>query len=103
MAEALRRTVSLLKETVTRWTEDKASVLAAALAYYAVFSLAPLVLIAVAVAGLVFGQRAAEGQLYSQLSGVVGDASARAVEHLVAQLHEQRSGGIVATVVGVAT
>jgi membrane protein len=103
MADALRRTVSLLKETVTRWTEDKASALAAALAYYALFSLAPLVLIAVAVAGLVFGKRAAEGELYSQLAGLMGNSGARAVQRLVATMHQQRSGGIVATVVGVAT
>lgn len=103
MADALRMTVSLLKETVTRWTEDKAGALAAALAYYALFSLAPLVLIAVAVAGLVFGQRAAEGELYSQLAGLMGESGARAVEHLVASMNHRRSGGIVATGVGVAT
>ena len=60
MAGALGTVVTLGKETVTRWTEDKASALAAALAYYSLFSLAPLVLVAVAVAGLVFGHRAAE-------------------------------------------
>lgn len=103
MADALRMTVSLLKETATRWTEDKAGALAAALAYYALFSLAPLVLIAVAVAGLVFGQRAAEGELYSQLAGLMGESGARAVEHLVAGMNHRRSGGIVATGVGVAT
>jgi membrane protein len=103
MADALRRTVSLLKETVTRWTEDKAGALAAALAYYALFSLAPLVLIAVAVAGLVFGQRAAEGELYSQLAGLMGESGARAVQHLVASMSQKRSGGIAATAVGLAT
>ena len=103
MTAGLGTLVTLAKETLSRWSEDKASTLAAALAYYALFSLAPLVLIAVAVAGLVFGQRAAEGQLYSQLAGIVGEASARTVERLVAQLHEERSGGIVATVVGVGT
>jgi membrane protein len=103
MAAVLGTVVALARETVTRWSEDRASTLAAALAYYALFSLAPLVLIAVAVAGLVFGQRAAEGQLYSQLAGVVGDASARAMQRLVANLHQERSGGIVATVIGLAT
>jgi len=103
MAASLRKLVPLLKETVTRWSEDRASTLAAALAYYAIFSLAPLLLIAVAVAGLVFGQRAAEGQLYSQLAGTVGESSARALQRMVAQLHQRSSGGIVATVVGIAT
>jgi len=103
MAGALGSVAALGKETVTRWSEDKASALAAALAYYALFSLAPLVLIAVAVAGLVFGRQAAEGQLYTQLAGLVGDASARAVQGLVASMHQQEGGGIIATVVGIAT
>lgn len=103
MAGALGKVATLGKETVVRWTEDKASALAAALAYYALFSIAPLVLIAVAVAGLVFGQQAAEGQLYSQLAGLIGDASAKALQGIVANMHQQKSGGIVATVVGVAT
>ncbi len=103
MAGALGEVVTLGKETVVRWTEDKASALAAALAYYSLFSLAPLVLIAVAVAGLVFGQQAAEGQLYAQLAGLIGDASAKALQAIVANMHQQKSGGVVATIVGLAT
>jgi membrane protein len=103
MAGALGTVTTLAKETVTRWTEDKASALAAALAYYSLFSLAPLVLIAVAVAGLVFGEQAAEGQLYSQLSGLIGDPGARALEGIVASMHEQQGGGVIATIVGIAT
>ena len=103
MAGALGTVTTLAKETVTRWTEDKASALAAALAYYSLFSLAPLVLIAVAVAGLVFGQQAAEGQLYSQLAGLIGDASAKALQNIVANMHQQQGGGVIATIVGLAT
>jgi membrane protein len=103
MAGALGTLASLGKETVTRWIEDKASTLAAALAYYALFSLAPLVLIAVAVAGLVFGQQAAEGGLYTQLDDLVGDAGAQALQSLVAHMHRQQGGGIAATIVGLAT
>ncbi|MGZ6097985.1 MAG: YihY/virulence factor BrkB family protein [Myxococcaceae bacterium] len=103
MAGALGEIVTLGKETLVRWTEDKASALAAALAYYSLFSLAPLVLIAVAVAGLVFGQQAAEGQLYAQLAGLIGDASAKALQAIVANMHQQKSGGVVATIVGLAT
>jgi membrane protein len=94
---------TLAKETVTRWTEDKASALAAALAYYSLFSLAPLVLISVAVAGLVFGEQAAQGQLYAQLSGLIGDSGARALETIVANMHRQQSGGVIATIIGLAT
>lgn len=102
MASALGTVTTLAKETVTRWTEDKASALAAALAYYALFSLAPLVLITVAVAGLVFGQQAAQGQLYAQLSGLIGDAGAKALEGIVANMHWQ-GGGVIATLIGLAT
>ncbi len=103
MAGALGQVATLGKETVVRWTEDKASALAAALAYYSLFSLAPLVLIAVAVAGLVFGQQAAEGELYTQLAGLIGDASAKALQGIVANMHQQKSGGVLATIVGLAT
>lgn len=103
MPASLKQMLAEGRETLARWSEDKAGMMAAALAYYALFSLAPLVLIAVAVAGLVFGQRAAEGQLYTQLAGSVGEESARAVQRLVAHLESQRSGGILATVVGVVT
>jgi membrane protein len=103
MAGALGTATTLAKETVTRWTEDKASALAAALAYYSLFSLAPLVLIAVAVAGLVFGHQAAEGELYSQVAGLIGDASAKALQEIVARMNQEQGGGVVATIVGVVT
>jgi membrane protein len=103
MAGALGTMTTLAKETVIRWTEDKASALAAALAYYALFSLAPLVLIAVAVAGLVFGQQAAAGELYEQLAGLIGDAGAAAVQGIVANMHAQQGGGVLATIIGLAT
>ena len=103
MAGALGTVTTLAKETVTRWTEDKCTTLSAALAYYSLFSLAPLVLIAVAVAGLVFGQQAAEGQLYTQLAGLIGDAGAKALQDIVASLNQEKGGGVVATVVGIAT
>jgi len=102
MERGVGELVALSKETVTRWTEDKASTMAAALAYYALFSLAPLVLIAVAVAGLVFGKQAAEGELYSQIANAVGDATATALQGLVADMHRE-SGGVLATVIGLAT
>jgi membrane protein len=93
--------VSLGRETFDRWMEDKASGLAAALAYYALFSLAPLLLIVTAVAGLVFGQEAAEGHLYLQISDLVGKDSAKAIQAIVANVALHRSGGVLATLAGV--
>jgi membrane protein len=55
---------AILKRTASDWMEDQAPTLGAALAYYTVFSLAPLLLIAIAIAGLVFGREAAQGQIF---------------------------------------
>lgn len=103
MAGAIGTVTSLAKETVTRWNEDKASTLAAALAFYSLFSLAPLVLIAVSVAGVVFGKPAAAGELYAQLAGIIGDAGAKALQDVMANTSREQGGGMVATVVGLAT
>ena len=92
---------SIGRETFTRWMEDKASGLAAALAYYALFSLAPLLLIATALAGLVFGEEAAQGHLYVQIASLVGKDSAKAIQAVVANVSFDRTGGVVATVIGV--
>jgi membrane protein len=62
----------LLTETFSRWLEDRAPRLGAALAYYTVFSLAPLLIIVIAIAGLAFGEAAAEGRIVEQIQGVVG-------------------------------
>jgi membrane protein len=62
----------MLKQAVTAWMNDYAASMGAALAYYTMFSLAPVLLVAIAVAGLVFGQEAARGEIVSQLGGLVG-------------------------------
>lgn len=92
----------LFKETFSEWSEDKASRLAAALAYYTVFSIAPLLIIAIAVAGLVFGQEAARGQLDNQIQGLVGQQSAELIQTMVESASKPTSG-IIATVLAIAT
>lgn len=98
----LRNAWTLIKETFTEWSNDKAPRLGAALSYYTIFALAPLLLVVIAVAGLVFGRQAAQGQLLSQISGVVGTDAGQAIQAMIAKAGA-RSGGIVATVVGIAT
>ena len=97
-----RAAFDLLKTTYTEWSEDKASRLAAALAYYTAFSIAPLLLISIAVAGLVFGQEAAQGQLFGQIEGLLGAEGAAAIETAVAGSND-RSAGVLATIIGLAT
>lgn len=74
----------------------------AAIAYYTVFSLAPILLIVVAIAGLVFGQDAARGAIRDQISGLMGSASADAIQAMI-QNAGNRKSGIIATVIGVVT
>jgi membrane protein len=96
---ALRHTWALLRDTVLSWIDDDASTLGAALAYYTLFSIAPLLLIVIALAGLVFGEQAARGGVIDELRGLMGDDGARAVESLLAS--SKRSGhGVWATVGG---
>jgi membrane protein len=89
----------LLKDTVAAWREDKAPRLGAALAYYTVFSLAPLLLIIVAIAGLAFGRQAAQGSLDDQIAGLIGREGADLVQTLIANAGQPRAG-ILATVAG---
>lgn len=92
----------LLKETFSDWSEDKASRLAASLAYYTIFSIAPLIIIVIAVAGLVFGREAAQGQIEGQIQGLVGDQGGELVQEMVKGASNQ-STGIIATIIGVIT
>lgn len=99
----LRDGIRLVRETIKEWNEDKVPLYAAALAYYTVFSLAPLLLIAIAIAGAVFGEEAARGQLDSQIQGLVGQEGAAAIQTMIQNTQRNESGGIIASVVGIAT
>jgi membrane protein len=93
----------LLKETVSEWNEDKVPLLAAALAYYTVFSLAPLLVIAIAIVGVVFGENAARGEIVQQFQGLIGREGASAVQSMIQNAHKPGSGGTIATIFGVIT
>jgi membrane protein len=97
----LRRIYSLFQESFEAWTEDYAPSMGAALAYYTLFSIAPLLLIVVGLAGLVFGPDAARGEIFGQLRGLMGDQGAAAIERLLAAA-DKPEGGLIATVTGTA-
>ncbi|WP_222597808.1 YihY/virulence factor BrkB family protein [Euhalothece natronophila] len=80
----LKELFALLKETFTQWLGHKAPRLAAALAYYMVFSLSPMIIIAIAIAGAIFGEDAARGQIVAQMSDVVGEEAANIMERAIA-------------------
>src|SRR6266446_3351637 len=91
----------LLKSTYDEWSRDKAPRMGAALAYYTIFSLAPLLVITIAIAGFVFGAEAVQGRIMGEIQGLVGSESARAVQTMIQSAHKP-AHGIIATIVGVA-
>ena len=98
---AVRNAWSLIRETVASWMNDYAPSMGAAIAYYTVFSLAPLLLLVIAVAGMIFGREAVQGEIVSQVTGLVGREGAIAIEGLLKSASEPASSA-VATVVSVA-
>jgi membrane protein len=92
---------TLVKAAVASWVDDYAPSMGAALSYYTVFSLAPLLLIVIAVAGLVFGDEAVRGELFGQLSSLMGEDAAKAIEGMLASVNKPAQG-IAATVMGLA-
>ncbi|HYN87506.1 MAG TPA: YihY/virulence factor BrkB family protein [Ardenticatenaceae bacterium] len=97
----LRTVWELLKETFTDWSEDKASRLAAALAYYTIFALSPLLIIVIGIASVFLGEEAARGQIVGQIGGLVGEESGEAIQEMIAA--RQESTGLAATVIGIVT
>ena len=100
---------SLARETLAAWSDDYAASMGAALAYYTMFSIAPLLLIVISVAGLAFGEQAARGEILGQLESLMGSEGAHAVQALLASLDKPTTGlwatafGVGALVVGATT
>jgi len=90
-----------LKKTGSEWVEDEATRLAASLALYTLLSIAPLLVIAVAIAGMVFGAEAARGQISQQISTVVGPQAGQAIQGLIANARAP-SEGLISSAVGLA-
>lgn len=90
---------TLARSAVSAWLDDGAPSMGAALSYYTVFSLAPLLFIVISVAGLVFGQDAARGEIFGQLQGLMGAEAAAGIEQMLA-VFDKPSEGITGTLVG---
>jgi membrane protein len=100
--KSLKATWQLIKETLSSWSDDKAPRMGAALSYYTAFSLAPILVLAIAIAGLAFGRDAVQGRIAGQLEGLLGHDSAAVVQTMLAKA-SQRGSGAIAIVVGLAT
>jgi membrane protein len=91
----------IFKETFREWNRDNATRLSAALAYYTVFSLAPLLIIVIAIAGFFFGREAVQGEVVSQLNDLVGQKSAETIQSAIKSASSKPADGIISTVIGV--
>jgi len=92
---------SMTRQTFSEWSDDKGGRLGAALSYYTIFSLAPLLLLVISIAGLAFGRAAAEGTIFGELAGLIGPDAARLVQAAVAKASGTRSG-VLGTIAGFA-
>jgi membrane protein len=98
----LRGVGDLLRETFSEWQSDDALGLGAALAYYTIFAMAPLLVLVIALAGLVLGRSAAEGELVGQLESLIGATGAQAIQGMIAQASGPKTG-IVASLASIVT
>jgi membrane protein len=94
----MRRLVGLMRDSVEAWMDHKASSLGAALAYYTLFSIAPILIIAVAIAGYVFGAKVAEQHVLQQMQGLIGESGATAVQTLLFSAEQSQKKGLAAAI-----
>jgi membrane protein len=88
--------LKVLKTAIDQWFQHRSARLGAALAYYSVFSMGPLLLIVISVAGLFFGADAARGSLTTQFRSLLGETGSKAVEAMLAGASSQQSGRLAA-------
>lgn len=100
MQNRLSKFVDLSKRSVNAWLDDYAPSMGAAIAYYTVFSIAPLLIIVIAVAGLIWGQDAVRGEIFGQLAGLLGKEGAAGIQSLLASA-DKPTEGIVSTIISV--
>jgi membrane protein len=95
--------LGLLKQTYAEWSEDKAPRLGAAFAFYAISSIAPLLIVLIGIAGIVLGEEAARGQIDDQIRSTVGAEAAKGIQDMIANAGQKKSSGIWASVIGIGT
>jgi membrane protein len=102
MRISAKATLGLMKEAGNSWSADYAPSMGAALSYYTLFSIAPLLIIVIAVAGLFFGADAVRGVIFAQLQALMGDEGARAIQDMLSSASRPTTGGFatVASIVG---
>src|SRR5262249_1066493 len=105
----LKSIFGLLKTAVTSWIQDFAPSMGAALAYYTVFSVAPLLVVVIAVVALILGQQGAQAEILDQLNSLLGPEASKAIEVMLVNAQRPKEGiiasaiGIVALLIGATT
>jgi len=94
------RVLRVLKDTVVQWMEDQPFQLAAALSYYTLFSLAPLLVIVISIAGFAFGRDAAQNRIVETIQGLVGRESAAAIQAIIQNASSKPDSGFLSTMLG---
>ena len=97
----IRKVYNLFKSAGNGFIDDNAFKLAAALSYYTVFALGPLLIIVISLAGVFYGQEAAEGSIYYQLNGLLGAEAARQIQDIINNIQESESSTTGAIVGGI--
>ncbi|QRX81847.1 YihY/virulence factor BrkB family protein [Glaciimonas sp. PAMC28666] len=93
---------AMLISTVQESLRQRSGSKGAALAFYTLFSMAPVLVLVIAIAGAVFGQQAAQGEIVGQLSGLIGPTGASAIQLLLAAVHSSQSGVVATTIATIA-
>ena len=92
--------VSVLKCTVYEWLDHRGGSMGAALAFYTLFSLAPILVLVLAIAGWFYGPQAAQGELFAQLRGLVGNQGAEAIQLVLAGARSKEEGRLATLIAG---
>ncbi len=95
-----RTIIEILKQSGAGFSEDKVLTLGAALAYYTIFSIAPLLIISIAIAGWAFGAEASKGEIYAQIAGLVGESGAQSIQAMVESASNEPSTGFFSSIIG---
>src|ERR671920_380329 len=98
----IKKAASLMKNAGAAFVHDNAFKLSASLSYYTIFALAPLLVIVMSLAGIVYGKVAVQGKLYKQLNQLIGNAAALQIEEIIkniTQTHATTAGAIIGAVI----
>lgn len=100
--DSIKETIDFIRQMLRAWEEDNCFRLAAALSYYTIFSLAPMIIIVISVAGYFFGKDAVTGQIFMQVKDLIGEDGARGLQNMVENAYMEKSS-FITKAIGIGT